>query len=320
MEKHTRALASADHPPLNRLVRVIRASALVTVFSWCSSAPGLKHHIHAAEPNVPADSADNGRRVDWAQVIQDDLDSDQAGERDFQSALHRCTTLRKKLALRRTFLEGICVSARQEYDTGARTTESLLELRRRLRDVEIELSTTSAERSSALKKYGAYVNELARTLPRREAPAKHADPTPLLKECQLEAEIALDREEFGNCGTMPEIHALQERARALRSGVHIVLGLYSAGTRGGEPEQAALLAREWCVARADLALASADKPRAITHLKAAVKYAEWRADLCSIKREKETDLIDAINSRAELHQISATLFKLCPECASQKRK
>jgi hypothetical protein len=87
--------------------------------------------------------------------------------------------------------------------------------------------------------------------------------------------------------------------------------LFVANAKGGEADKEAMTARDLCLARANLALAQADKPAAINELKLALKYAECYAQAVTVAYQTGTVTLNEVGEAGEeRRQIELKLLAL----------
>lgn len=142
-----------------------------------------------------------------------------------------------------------------------------------------------------------------------------------VKAARLDAEIAVDREQFGQPGTVADIKVLRETVNFRAESFNRIDALYIVHAKGGEFDKLEKTACDLCLARANLALVQADKPAAINELKLAFKHADGLVAAVTAAFGAGVITLDELSDAAgERSQIERKLLAVSPDAMEEARK
>ena len=278
------------------------------------SPPEITPFIDPA-PRVTPDEDPVTNEIEAAAKLQDDP------SHKAELATHAAATDRL-LAARHAALEELSKAAIADYLAGKGSLASALDSIQRLAAAELDVSTTPAQRLTARENVLRWLSKLEVRV--KELSDKGKSPSTdylSAKAARLDAEIALDREQFGQPGTVADIKVLRETVNFRTDSYNHIDALYIANAKGGEVDKLEKTACDLCLARANLALAQADNPAATKQLKLALKHANFLVAAVTAAFNAGTVTLDEMSDAAEERsQIERKLLALSPDAVEEVHK
>lgn len=257
----------------------------------------------------------------WVEQIEQELGlgkhakAKPAGQADPQHQA-KLADLRRKQCQTLAQLFDVALS---EYDSGQRSLNVLLELAERLRKAELASELEPGKRIALLDKQLARLKRIESQQTAKSKKVERPFDQLLLQTAQLDLQIVMHQDQFGDFKSSAEQRVLKERAQMLEITFKQYFSLHIVGARGGEPSRVASIGRDWQVACAELALASGDKKTAIARYRRALEYSDWRRKQTEWGHTVEEG-DEAISTRLEHYRIESELARLCPSCLPEDPK